>query len=127
MRKRGLITQRSQVQILTPLPVRLGIICIPNLYCSILFFSISAYLRQIETRSSMVQSDTDGRPNCIIRENRLHPSLRMTAPFMFSVSYGFGLLYFVEFGLHGLIISGQSSYGYVLCLVVGQTKLVLGT
>ena len=60
-------------------------------------------------------------------KTHLHPSLHMTAPFTLLVSYGFGLLYFVELGLHGLIISGQPSYSHVLCLVVGQTKLVLGT
>ena len=92
-----------------------------------LVFPISAHLGQVGTLASKEQPDTGGRPNRKIRENHLHPSLHMTAPFAFLVSYGFGFLYFVEFGLHGLIISGQSSYGYVLCLVVGQTKLVLGT
>ena len=75
----------------------------------------------------MVQSDTDGQLNRKIRESRLRSSLHMTAPFMFLVSSGFGLLYFVELGLHGLIVSGQPSYSHVLCLVVSQAKLVLGT
>ena len=76
---------------------------------------------------SLVQAVTITAIRSEIRGSLLHSSAHMTAPFLVSVSYGFGYLYFVEFGLHGLIISGQSSYGYVLCLVVGQTKLVLGT
>ena len=41
MRKRGLITLRLQVQILTPLPIRFGIVWIPGLYLSILLVFLS--------------------------------------------------------------------------------------